>query len=252
MVQIKGFVSNIYVYTILFVGMIGSTFLSVFYYFVSDSFSVFNILIFFSFIIFIFLRRLGAPFAFKRFSLNSEGIKFDKMFLKYAEIKTISIERGCVEEYNSRFFENLTFINQHDDIFVEEMICINCLYSGFKPKRKNNLIYIPRNRKTDAFMRKYCKAYENAVEESNQNHTYYPPKSRYRIFIFFLPLCFFSFVLCMIVASLFTNGELNVFELVCVLILGFASIITFCFRYYITSFISNKSVKTTNLKNRTK
>ena len=109
---------------------------------------------------------LRAPIACKRFFINSEGIGYGKAFIKHEDIERVVICRGYVEKwFGFRFVENLSGIEQHDEIYAGDMICINCDFRGFRGKKNKNAVYIPRNKNTDSIMRKYCTAYASQFPE---------------------------------------------------------------------------------------
>ena len=158
-VKASGFLSGIYVKLhLITLVLFASLWFSVIVIDSKDITSVIPFLVFLAFLCLLFYIRfyVPSPYAYKRFVINSSGIKVDDMEMKFENIKTITIERGYIFEwFGFKFIEKVTGIIQHEEIYLEEMICINGGFEGFKKKK----IYVPMTKETDKAMRTYCDAY---------------------------------------------------------------------------------------------
>lgn len=168
MVQVKGFVSNIYFYICLAQALLSAGFVISVLPIPHDPKSFLGSLVILCAAV-VFLSIPGyviAPLAYKRFTVSERGIKLGKRFIGYEDIKSITVERMAYFDmcWGFNFIEHYSGMSQHDEIYLEDMICINCDFGGFQNTAS---VYLPRNRKTDAALRKFCRAYEEIREKKN-------------------------------------------------------------------------------------
>ena len=107
---------------------------------------------------------LEAPFIYKRVTLTDEGIKCGKNFVKYEDIETIKIYCCYHRASKTGSLIKVPFESQIIEVFVGEIICINCDFTGFGFKGSKGRIYIPKNEKTDAILRKHIEKYSSVSD----------------------------------------------------------------------------------------
>ena len=237
--KVRGFVSNVYFYVNLLLSAFLALLFAMLLVIEGRSFSLPNIL--FPCIVFCFVMLgefLHAPKAYKRFSITSSGVRCGKEFIRFEEIEKIAICKGCVHEwFGFRFIENVFGILQHTEIYVEDMICINCDYRGFNAK---NLIYIPRNSQTDQIMRTYCKNY-NEISDIRNKETFggcfsYGERFLGRIIAVCI-LCLLA-VVAMVFAMIY--GNVSVYKAIILASFGIAWMIMAVFKREIAALISKR------------
>lgn len=194
MVQLKyrAFASNKYAYIQLFqLGAI-AIFSALFTYFLIDDI-VFSLVLLIIVPTFFFLFfYLSNPLAYKRVCVNSEGIRCGKTFVKYSDVINVTIVDGYVEEWQGfRFLEKTFGITQSIDYYIGDIICVNCEFNGFKPKNPEKYIYIPKNKKSEEILERYCEKYIIASKDKSQTIKKRPKFSKY-----FIPTCIKSAVVC--------------------------------------------------------
>lgn len=166
----NGFVSDVYVFISSIEYLLGVLFVITF--FITINFDP-GILVFipaFSLFYAIYIINHNAPVAFWRYTVDSNGIICGKNIITYDEIEHVSITTGYIEErYGHRWLEDAIGLDLHYALWVEDIIVINCTYSGFKPKDKKSLIYIPRNKDTDRILKEHSEKYVNAAIDFDLN-----------------------------------------------------------------------------------
>ncbi len=170
--KVKGFVSNIYVYLNMFLSAFGAFLFATLAYFIEHQI-ILSIVLFSVFFIFDFFSPcLYAKYAYVRFCIDEKGIKCGKKYITYDSIKDVNLVEGSIEEKIGPFkVDNYTGRIRGIEIFLEDMICINCDFSGFKGANQGEKFYIPRNKKTDMILKKYCKRYANYISENSRDNT---------------------------------------------------------------------------------
>ena len=246
MVQIKynGFVSNIYFCVNLLLAIVfGLFFTSLIWLFDNAQVHAVHYLILFCFavILVIFVEYFRSPAIFKRVVINSEGIRCGKLFVKYENIEKITVTRGCVYEwFGLSWFQDMTGIPQHAEVTVEDIICINCDFQGFKSKKAKGCIYIPRNQQTDEILRRYSEDYADLsdalLSEGESNFKIRDKYETIRVIGISLLLLFVS-VLLIFSAIL---GYTSAYKIAIVLPLGIILILLSGFKNHATSFLKKR------------
>jgi hypothetical protein len=149
---------------------------------------------------------LEAPFIYKRVTLTDEGIKCGKNFVKYEDIETIKIYCCYHRASKSGSLIKFPFESQIIEVFVGEIICINCNFTGFGFKGSKGRIYIPKNEKTDAILRKHIEKYSSVSDEFCDKPD--KPKITSTTIISIISFCIFAFIYTMLFAV--TEGNLYV------------------------------------------
>lgn len=160
----SGFVSNVYVLINTVASLLWALFLSVM---VMAIHSWRMALVFFPIacVLYILAHYFPAPIPYKAVDLTDTGIRCGKRFVKYSEITTVNIVNGNLSErYGFPFIENSLGVNQHNEICLEDMICINGEPKGLNGRAAKNSVYVPLNRKTDAILREESRVYRTAAD----------------------------------------------------------------------------------------
>ena len=234
----KGFVSGIYV-CVNFISMISFFALASTFFFSDDKFLYIAYILFLllSGIIIQISQYLRAPAAYRRFAINATGIRCGNIFIKHEDVDYIKICRGYVNErFGFQFFENITGVSQHNEVYVEELICINCSFIGYNRKASKRCIYIPKNKKTDMIMKAYCVEYVKALEMQShklQNKVTVNSNLKLRITATSI-LCLLLTVFLMLT---FVNGLINIYKMICLFPIGILLIMLLSLKPYITDFI---------------
>ncbi len=247
----KGFVSNkLVLYNTLIAASFVATFTSLIVFdqnSVSLGIGVF--LFFFTFAF--FAARSIAPFAYKRVRIDSCGIRCGKNYLPYSDIEKISVVHGRVKEWwgyrfvKEHHFRAFEALRLPLDVYVEDMICFNCNFVGFKKKATRGCIYIPKNKKTDAILRKYCDKYAGALElEENKPLDMHTTKKRKIVLDFIQCFSFFcllpSGILLFRVLAKESFDLNNIIAILCVVLFGSACAVLNIFKYYGRELRKNK------------
>ncbi|MBQ8689021.1 MAG: hypothetical protein IJ515_01495 [Clostridia bacterium] len=154
-------------------------------------------------------QRARAPLAYKRFSVNSEGVRFGNRLVKYSEIHSINVSSAYVNEwFGFAAFESLTGRRAHTEIPTEDVICINCEFRGYGRKQTDGCIYVPRNKKTDALLKKYCKAYADI--QANKSEKCDKATNRGAVLYYVLATAILCVAVCFVTAMFFVQGLINV------------------------------------------
>ena len=201
--------------------------------------------VFLFFFIFVFwAERNGAPFAYKRVRIDPCGIRCGKTYLAYSDIEKISVAHGRVKEWwgyrftEEHYFRPFEALQLPLDLYVEDMLCFNCNFVGFKKKKATRgCIYVPRNEKTDAILRKYCDKYAGALEsEENKPLDMHTTKKRKIVLDFIQFLSFFCLLPSVILTViLFANDSFNLGNIIrisCVFFFGFSASALNIMKYY--------------------
>lgn len=173
-VRYKGFVSNVYVLISLIQSVIFAAPLSLLLQCVSEDFSA---LLFLGTFFAIFVCLAAEPLryasvAFQRVTLTAEGVRCGKSFIPYENIEKISVKAAYIDEwFGFRYIESAIGASQHNEIYTENMICINCDFLGFGRTAKQ-CIYIPQNRKTEELLMSFCEAYRACEEKHPEASSY--------------------------------------------------------------------------------
>ena len=246
-VKNKGFVSNVYVVVNTIITISFLLFFLILFWFDKNkiSFPVYMALLLALGTVINFLLYLNAASAYRTYEINNLGIRCGKIRIKFENIEKVSICRGYVEEYfGFSFFERLTGVSQHNEIYVEEMICINCDFEPLNSKKSKKCVYIPKNKKTDALMRKYCKKYEQVKKESDKREkaqTNREIKSR------IIMLAFVTLFFVFIITLLAMNGFLNVYKAILLSVVGLLLLFLLSFKPFVTCFFASE-ISGENLK----
>ncbi len=154
----EGFVSNEYALVSIFRTLIVVVVCLVSLLFINASVALIVFFLLFNLLIFVDNYFL-APMAFKRVRIDQTGICIGRRTIGYSQIKTVSIDIAYIRRYwGFSFIEEHTGIEQHTDIYCEEMICINGNFLGFASS--NCCFYIPKNKRTVELMLRYCPLFE--------------------------------------------------------------------------------------------
>jgi len=239
----QGFVSNIYVFVNFITAVIGGIFFILliflgdnnFYYIPATLFLVYHAM--FSFL----TDYRHAPVAYRRFTVNSEGVRCGKLFVKFENIERIVFRRGYIEEYYGfKFWEDFSGMEQHIEIYVEDMICINCDFEGFKTKKSEECIYVPRNKKTDMLMRKYCDKYATLVNSLADKYENTTQKCKGKISSRVFGVIVLFFMISLITVMLVANDMMSIYKVVFLIPMGLLWILLLVFKDRVTMFVSSR------------
>ena len=239
----KGFVSNeLVLYNTLISASLAALIASIFIF--SGNNIPLGIGAFFSLFVFVFLAEKSyAPFAYKRVCIDSRGIRCAGKYLSYSEVEKISLAHGRVKywrEFLRRefYFRALESLRLPTDLYVEDMICFDCTFAGFQKKKETQgCVYIPKNKRTDAILRKYCNDYAEALALDENKLVNMRTAKKSKIVLDFIQ--FFSFfcllplgiMLCVFSANdAFNTG--NVIALSCVSLFGSLCAVLNILKYY--------------------
>lgn len=227
-IKVKGFVSNIYAFLNLFTTGVWGIFVIFITLPTNEDVScvpmIFVLCV--GITVYFFSNYLCAPIAYARFFMNSSGIGCGKEFVRYENIERIVICRGYVEKgFGFRFLENVLGIQQHTEIYVEDMICINCDSVNFRMRLAKGRMYIPINKKTDSIMRMYCKDYTSIIDAKNRDCSYAFEWRRRNIGFYIITTALLFLVLLGIALIAIVNGAISIYRGVAIVMTGFAWIV---------------------------
>lgn len=162
-IKYKSFVSNRYVFWNMCVSILFGAFLSMLATF-GDSiwrsllcFSLFGTAAFGAF-------SIQAPFAYQRIKIDQNGVRCGRMAVSYADIQSISVVTGYVPEWRGV----LLMGSMYENIYIEDMICINCEFAGFRLRKAKGCMYVPRNARSERLLAEYCAQYAPACEQASE------------------------------------------------------------------------------------
>lgn len=245
MVQVKhkGFISNIYVFYNLITAVF---FTSLFAVLIWSNREGFPYLLFLCMLPFIFfavqvIYYIRAPIAYGKYEINAEGVRCREKFIKYEEISRITICESYVAEwFGFRFVETFLGVSQHEKVSIEDMICLNCEFMGYKSKKAKSCIYIPKNKKTDALLKKYCIVYTDLLnanpEKCNRELSMYDGRNTVCI-VYTAIMSSIIFIACVLLVS---NGIISILRAVLVATTGTLSITSILCKRIITSWLRCK------------
>ncbi len=240
----KGCVSNIYVCINIICGVAFAALFSFLSCFDGHDFLAIPFVLIFCvcFMLFYGVNSFKAPFAFKKYQINSNGIYCANSFIPFEDIKSICVERGYVQErFGFRFLEELTGIPQHTDIYLEMLICVNCNFVGYS-RKPHGRIYIPLNEKSHKLMLQNCRLYVEVLDDVKatlNNREKKLKKSKLYFLAVLLVIAFLCFSCVLFVA----NNLINIYKGIIVLTLGVLLIVLLAFKRTIVCFIWNIQVK---------
>lgn len=215
----KGFVSNIYVWFktvqfLLFVAFFSGLIWMV------DPFQIALLAFPILCVVFMLIHYMRTPIPYKIVSLDADGVKCGKEKIRYEDITQIHISDAYISErFGSVLLENALGISQHIEMYVENMICINCEFQGLKGKRANQCIYIPKNAKTDSILRRFSSTYTAIADKmTGVEKREYNPFGKKKINVFCTVAC--NVFWCALLVLLAENGFLEYYKVGIVLPIG--------------------------------
>lgn len=240
----KCFVSNeLVLYNTLISASLAALFAFVFVF--DENSLLLGVGVFLFFFTFVFCaERNSAPFAYKRIRIDSCGVRCGKAYVAYSDIEKISVARGRVKEWwgyrftEEHYFRPFEALQLPLDVYVEDMLCFNCNFVGFKKeKATRGRVYVPQNKKTDAILRKYCDKYAGALElEENKLLDVHTTKKRKIVLDFIQCFSFFcllpSVILTVILLANDSFNLSNTIRLLCVFLLGSLCSVLNIMKYY--------------------
>lgn len=237
--EYRGFVSNIYVYMSFIQATMAILFFAILVVFEKNLLKA-ELILFLGLIclVFFLIQYLRAPRAFSRVILNSEGIRCGAVFIRYDDIKTVSISKGYAENwFGFRHLESLTGIYQHRELRFEDMICINCDFKGYRTKR---CVYIPKNRKTESILTSYSQKFMVLFNNHTEQLAEKPKIINTYTVLYLAGVLAICLVFCVVMVLIVSAGLITAYKLALLIPIGLIIILTEAFKELILAFVLRK------------
>ena len=189
----------------------------------------------------------NAPIAYNRYKINSVGIKCGKNFIKYSDIENISIVEGYIEEWwRFRAVKNSMRVQPQTDIALEDIISVNCNFSGFEKKKASCCIYLPKTVAIDKVLRERCVAYAQVSDEWEKRKATFPKglgMEKQNIGLTVFSTIYGGILIIMAVVMFSGSNYPEPYKLFVPIFFGLLMIMIFNFKSYIVTFVANKFVR---------